>query len=54
MWGEEHTPTAPPVDERMAADSLAAKVAAFLKHRSTGNEERMQVALEGYRTARTA
>jgi hypothetical protein len=52
-WGEEHelgtTPAAP---ERMAADQLAIVVDTFLEHRSTGNEERMRIALNSYRQAR--
>ncbi len=56
-WGEEHTTPSGEhvrrVQERMAADTLAEVIAAFLKAGTSKNYERFQPALDNYRKART-
>jgi hypothetical protein len=59
-WGEEHAVTdnsarmVRRVQERMAADTLAQVVAAYLEVRTGKNEDRMRQALTIYREARCA
>lgn len=59
-WGQEHTQTDASAlmvrraQERMAADTLAQVVAAFLDARTGNNEDRMRQALTSYREVRCA